>query len=190
MTLTPATRALWLAPLLASAALPALARSDFIQLRPAHCEAVGSTAPLPAELEPYRPAVRACPLVRPARPSQPAQVRLLSVFTEEYYKDLPANAPWQNFPLPVLVDTAGRCVGRLPHLFPVDPPQELIVRAGQWRNGIPHELRLQVLSPAVSGNYTLPTLRWQTKAQAYQPVTSTAYNTPSTAPAKDKTPCP
>lgn len=182
-------RALW-PPLLLACAAPqsALARSDFIQLRPAQCQAVASTTPLPAELEPYRAAVRACALV--AQPSHPAKVRLLSVFTDDYYKGLPASAPWQDFPLPVLVDTAGRCVGRLPHLFPVDPPQELVVRAGQWRNGMPHELRLQVLSPAVGGNYPLPALRWQPKAQAYQPVTPTSSNPPSTTSTEDKTPCP
>ena len=112
---------------------------------------------------------------------------MVSVFTDDYYQHLPADAPWQRFPLPVLLDDTGRCLGRLPHLFPVDPPQELVVRAGQWRRGIPHELRLTVLSPAVGGNYRLPSLRWSAKAQAYQ---STAPSSPHPIPLEDKTPCP
>ncbi|MFY3384425.1 hypothetical protein [Paracidovorax sp. MALMAid1276] len=172
-------------------ALQASARGDFVRVLPAQCQPVADAAPLPAELEPYRAAVRACPL---ARAPQPARVRLLSVFTDDFYKGLPADARWQNFPLPVLVDASGRCIGRLPHLFPVDPPQELTVHAGQWRNGIPHELRLHVLSPAVGGNHPLPSLRWQAPTQSYHANAPAASpNTPHTLPgdpSKDKTPCP
>lgn len=166
--LTTATRARWLAPLAVSwlaLAVPARASTDFITLSAAHCHAVGTTAPLTADMEPYRASVKDCPI---ARTGQPAKVHLLSVFTDDYYKGRPADAPWQQFPLPLLIDASGRCLGRLPHLFPVDPPQELVVSAGQWRRGMPHELRLQVLSPAVGGNYRLPSLRWDAKQQIYQ----------------------
>ena len=187
--MTPATRALVRSPWLACALLtlptaPALAGSDFVTVAAAQCQAVDGTVALPADMEPYRSAVKVCSL---ARPAQPVKVRLVSVFTDDYYQHLPADAPWQRFPLPVLLDDTGRCLGRLPHLFPVDPPQELVVRAGQWRRGIPHELRLTVLSPAVGGNYRLPSLRWSAKAQAYQ---STAPSSPHPIPLEDKTPCP
>ena len=187
--MTPATRALVRSPLLACALLtlptaPALAGSDFVTVAAAQCQAVDATVALSTDMEPYRSAVKVCSL---ARPAQPVKVRLVSVFTDDYYQNLPADAPWQRFPLPVLLDDTGRCLGRLPHLFPVDPPQELVVRAGQWRRGIPHELRLTVLSPAVGGNYRLPSLRWSAKAQAYQ---STAPSSPHPIPLEDKTPCP
>jgi len=187
--MTPATRALVRSPLLACALLtlpaaPALAGNDFVTVAAAQCQAVDATVALPADMEPYRSAVRVCSL---ARPAQPVKVRLVSVFTDDYYKHLPADAPWQRFPLPVLLDDTGRCLGRIPHLFPVDPPQELVVRAGQWRRGIPHELRLTVLSPAVGGNYRLPSLRWNPKAQTYQ---STPTPTSTPTPSEDKTPCP
>lgn len=183
MTSAPALRACLLAPLLA-VACSAHAASGFITLSAAQCKSVPPGTPLPGEMEHYRAAVRVCDL---ARPGQPARMRLISVFTDDHYKSLPADAPWENFPRPVLVDASGRCVGRLPHLFPVDPPQELVVSAGRWRHGLPQELRLKVLSPAVGGNYRLPTLRWDAKAGAYRPHPS---STSATTPSEDQTPCP
>lgn len=183
MTSAPALRAFLLASLLACA-WPTQAAGDFITVAAAQCKAAATDTPLPADMEPYRAATRVCSL---SRHSQQPQIRLITVFTDDHYKNLPANAPWENFPLPVLVDAAGRCVGRLPHLFPVDPPQELVVSAGQWRRGVPHELRLKVLSPAVGGNYRLPSLRWNAKAQAYQTPSSPTSNP---TPTEDKTPCP
>ncbi|MBU0745924.1 MAG: hypothetical protein KKG67_03930 [Gammaproteobacteria bacterium] len=186
MTSTPALRASLLASLLACAwPTHVQAAGDFVTLSATQCEAAATGTPLPADMEPYRAAVKVCALSRPA---QPPQIRLISVFTDDYYKSLPANAPWENFPLPVLVDASGRCVGRLAHLFPVDPPQELVVSAGHWRRGVPHELRLKVLSPAVGGNYPLPSLRWNAKTQAYQTTPSPHQSTPT--PSEDKTPCP
>lgn len=183
MTSTPALRACLLASLLACA-WPTQAAGDFITLSAAQCQAATTDTPLPADMGPYRAAIKVCSL---ARGAQQPQIRLFSVFTDDHYKNLPADAPWEKFPLPVLVDAAGRCVGRLPHLFPVDPPQELVVSAGQWRRGLPHELRLKVLSPAVGGNYQLPSLRWNAQTQAYQTAPSPK-STPT--PSEDKTPCP
>lgn len=183
MTSAPALRACWLASLLA-VACSAHAASGFITLSAAQCKQALPGTPLPDGMERYRAAVRVCDL---ARAGQPARIRLISVFTDDHYKSLPADAPWENFPLPVLVDASGRCVGRLPHLFPVDPPQELVVSAGRWRRGLPQELRLKVLSPAVGGNYRLPTLRWDSKTEAYRALPS-----PTATPtlSEDKTPCP
>ena len=121
----------------------------------------------------------------------PAKVRLLSVFTEDHYKALPADAPWQDFPRPILVDESGRCLGRIAHLFPVDPPEELVITAGQWQRGIPRELRFKVRSPAVGGNFKLPSLLWNERTRSY------ASKPPSPAPSaktnpspQDQTPCP
>ena len=111
-----------------------------------------------------------------------AKVSLLSVFTDDYYKTLPADAAWRDFPLPMLVDATGRCLGRIPHLFPVDPPQELTISAGRWQRGTPHELRLKVQSPAVGGDSTLPSLHWNPHKGTYTPK--------NTTPSQDKTSCP
>ena len=177
---------------------------DFVTLAPAACLPVEPSAVLPGDMEPYRASVRACPLVQALPSPSPAataatahaKVRLLSVFTDDYYKALPADAPWQNFPLPILVDDTGRCVGRLAHLFPVDPPQELSISAGRWQRGVPHELRLKVRSPAVGGNYALPSLHWNARAGTYAataPQAGAAAPAPSphtTHPSQDKTSCP
>lgn len=168
-------------------ALACAARAhDFVRIAPAACVPVEAGTALPADLEPYRAAVRACALVPQPSPAAAASplppVRLLSVFTDDYYKTQPANAPWRDFPLPMLVDPAGRCLGRIPHLFPLDPPQELTLRAGRWQRGVAHELRLHVRSPAVGGDSTLPSLHWNPRRGGYA--------AKNTHPSQDKTSCP
>lgn len=182
----PAFAAAWLRAAPAAAALtcwamPAQAAGDFITLRATDCQSVSADTALPPAWEPFRAATRVCALRQ--RPAQTASVRLLSVFTDDYYRQLPADAPWQAFPLPRLVDVQGTCLGQLPHLYPVDPPQELVVRAGHWRQGRPHEVRLRVLSPTVSGNYSLPSLHWNTQAQRYQPRAARAPGSVAATPA-------
>lgn len=156
---------------------------DFVTIAPTACLPVEQGMGLPADMTPYRAAVRVCNIARKSGPSAAvAKVRLLSVFTDDYYKSLPADAPWQNFPLPMLIDETGRCLGRIAHLFPVDPPQELTVSAGRWQRGVPHELRLAVKSPAVGGDATLPSLHWNPR--------SGGYAAKNTHPSQDKTSCP
>lgn len=158
---------------------------DFVNISPALCLPVERSVGLPADMEPYRAAVRICAIAQqPPSKAVPvaARVRLFSVFTDDYYKTLPADAPWRDFPLPMLVDATGRCLGRIPHLFPVDPPQELTISAGRWQRGVPHELRLKVQSPAVGGDSTLPSLHWNPRKGTYTPK--------NTNPSQDKTSCP
>lgn len=156
---------------------------DFVNISPAACLPVEPSLALPADMEPYRTAVRICAIVQPfAGAAVVAKVKLLSVFTDDYYKTLPADAPWRDFPLPMLIDATGRCLGRIPHLFPVDPPQELTISAGRWQRSVPHELRLKVQSPAVGGDSTLPSLHWNPRKGTYAPK--------NTNPPQDKTSCP
>ncbi len=184
----------WLAAAMLSAAVHAGAKPP-MALDPAQCQPPDADLSLPAAWEPYRDAVRACPLVQGGAagnvPPKAAKVRLLAVFTDAHYRGLPPDAPWERFPLPLLVDDAGRCVGKLTHLFPADPPEELDVVPGRWRDGVPHEIQLQVRSPAVGGDYHLPTLRWDAKNRLYRPAASgPASAKPPTPPDQDKTPCP
>ncbi len=176
---------------LAACACAAHAR-DFVTLAPDVCLPVERGIALPAEMEPYRPSVRVCPLMAGASTgATPAKVRLLSVFTEDHYQALPADAPWQDFPRPILVDESGRCLGRIAHLFPVDPPEQLVITAGRWQRGIPRELRFEVRSPAVGGNFKPPSLHWNERSRSY--VSSSQAPSPSAKnkqPPQDKTSCP
>lgn len=169
----------------ACAAGPAAAApAGFVALQPANCRPVADSAALPDEWAPYRAFVRDCPVARAGAKAPPA-LRLLAVFVDDYYRDKPPGAPWEDFPLPLLVDASGRCLARVAHQFPVEPPRDLVVRAGKWRrDGLPGEIRFDVKNPAVGGDYALPTLRWNSGAGTYQP----ADMVPTAD--KEKTQCP
>ncbi len=158
---------------------------------PAHCQPAAADLALPAAWTPYRAATRVCALSERAgekvQAPAPGKVRLVAVFTDDYYRDLPADAPWERFPLPLLLDEAGRCLAQLPHLFPSDPPEGLEVRPGRWRDGIPQEIQLQVRSPAQGGDYRLPTLRWDAKVRLYRAAPRKTTEASST---KDNISCP
>lgn len=155
--------------------------SPFVVLDVRQCRAAPVDLKLPPEWHPYLAAVRVCPM---ARGGAAARVSLVSVFVDEYYRDLPKDAPWQDFPRAMLIDPQGRCLSRLAHLYPVEPPSELVVRSGKWRHGLPTDIRFRVKNPAVSGDYELPTLTWNPLTKTYQPVASTNPQD------KDSTKCP
>ncbi len=136
-------------------------------LAPESCSPLSQTdrARLPANWKPYVDAARRCELSAPD--GQP-QVALISVFTDEYYRGRPADAPWEDFPKPLLVDRDFRCVGGLRELFPSDQPRTLTLRHGLWRDGVPQEIRVQVINPAVGGDYALPVLRWDAAQHRYR----------------------
>jgi hypothetical protein len=158
--------------------------SNFVTLKPDQCQRLNEAIELPADWTPYRDFVRSCPIAKPARTSSPA-LRLLAVFVDDYYAKKPSGSPWEQFPLPMLVDINGRCLARVAHLFPVDPPRDLIVRFGKWRSdGLPSEIKFQVKNPAVDGNYNLPTLYWISDKGIYQPANSASLKD------KEKTLCP
>ncbi|WP_354414107.1 hypothetical protein [Variovorax atrisoli] len=122
---------------------------------------------LPAAWTPYLAATRRCELAAPdARP----QVALVTIFASAYYEGRPANAPWERFPTPLLVDSEFRCVGGIDQLFPWDQPAMLELRHGLWMDGIPQEIRVHVDTPGVGGSYDLPTLRWNAEQRRYQAV--------------------
>lgn len=139
----------------------------WVKLDAAMCKPIDAAVALPEGWSKYRSASRQCPLTR--RPNEHAQVSLISVFVDDYYFQLPKDAPWESFPPAMLVDASGQCLARLSHLFPSEPPSQLVVRAGGWKNGFPTLLRLDVLNPAVGGDYSLPSLQWDSKTKRYQP---------------------
>ncbi len=146
----------------ASAAKPA-----WRTLSPETCAPLGEAdrARLPAAWAKYLDATRRCELTAPGGT---ARVALVSVFAETYYATRAADAPWEDFPKPLLVDRDFRCVGGLPELFPFDQPRTLTLRHGLWREGVPQEIRVQVSNPAVGGDYALPALRWDAAEHRYR----------------------
>jgi hypothetical protein len=135
-------------------------------LSPAGCHPLNDAeqARLPASWKPYASSTRRCDL---AAPGAAPKVSLVSVFAEDYFRGSPPSAPWEDFPKPLLVDSAWRCVGVLPELYPFDEPRTLTLRYGQWLDGIPQEIRVQVANPALGGDYALPPLSWDAAQQRY-----------------------
>ncbi len=152
----------------------------WVTLDASRCKPVDVAATLPDAWSKYRGSTRICPLTR--HQSDVAQVSLLSVFVDDYYLGLPKDAPWESFPQPMLVDPSGQCLARLSHLYPSEPPSQLVVRAGGWKQGVPTLLRFDVLNPAVSGNYSLPGLKWDMQTKRYRPIPTTTITTPTEPP--------
>jgi len=152
----------------AAAAKPAPAtKPAWRSLSPEACAPLseGERAKLPAAWAKYTEAARRCELTAPGAAPR---VALISVFAETYYAGRAADAPWEDFPKPLLVDRDFRCVGGLPELFPFDQPRTLTLRHGLWRDGVPQEIRVQVSNPAVGGDYALPVLRWDAAEHRYR----------------------
>ncbi len=147
-------------------------------LSPANCKPLDDAeqAHLPASWKGFTAAARRCDL---AAPGASSQVMLVSVFAEDYFRGLPASTPWADFPKPLLMDTAWRCLGALPELYPLDEPRTLTLRHGRWVDGIPQEIRVQVANPALGGDYALPTLHWQPAQRRYLADPSSTSESPS-----------
>lgn len=143
-------------------------------LEASRCKAVDASAALPDEWSKYRGATRICPLTR--NKNHVAKISLISVFVDDYYLGLPKDAPWESFPSPMLVDQSGHCLARLSHQFPSEPPSQLVIRFGGWKQGMPTRLRLDVLSPTAGGNYRLPSLQWDAQKKSYRPALTTTIN--------------
>lgn len=118
--------------------------------------------------QPYLAATRVCPLVKKA--GDKPEIVLVSVFSDDYYRNKPMDAVWENFPKPIFFNKDGNCVARLPDLYPTEPPRDLEITYGHWKNSIPQEIRTHVLNPAVTGDYDLPKLIWDEKTHQYNPL--------------------
>jgi|GEM_PF-3712282 len=114
------------------------------------CKPVGSSEfadKLPPDWSPYLSATKVCPLL-PTHKTK-SHIVLISIFATDYYRDKPADAPWANFPKPILVNRDGAYVARLPELFPFDEPRELSLRYGRWQGDTPGEIRVHVRNPPI-----------------------------------------
>ncbi len=141
--------------------------SAWRELDPASCRVLqdGELARLPEAWRRYAAVAKRCDLTVP---NQPTRVSLVSVFTLDYYEGKPADAAWEDFPKPLILDQDFRCLGVLREIYPVEQPRELTLRHGQWRDGWPQEIRVRVSNPALGGDYDLPPLRWDAAQQSYR----------------------
>lgn len=147
---------------------PASSTNDFQRLMPDACIPLAASklnVPLAAEWRPYLSSTRVCPLVqqRGAKPD----IVLISISIQDYYRDKPADAKWENFPKPILANYRGEHVGEISELFPEESPGEMILTYGHWQDNIPGEIRMHIINPAVTGDYDLPTLLWNKEKQRY-----------------------
>jgi hypothetical protein len=121
---------------------------------------------LSAEWQKYGDFVKICGLSQ--KKGQTAKVSIISVWADEFYEAQSPNPVWEPFPKPIIVDQASREIGRLPEVYPSDPPRWLSVYYGKWKSAIPTELRLDVENPAVEGNYYYGPLVWIENRERYE----------------------
>lgn len=142
--------------------------NHFQRLLPDSCVPLASLElriTLAAEWRPYLSATRACPLVR--QHGVKPDIVLISIFSEDYYRDKPDGSVWESFPKPILFNYKGERVGEFEELFPYDLPSEMILTYGHWHGNIPGEIRMHIIHPGAGGNYDLPTLLWKKEKQRY-----------------------
>jgi hypothetical protein len=140
----------------------------FSELQPESCQQLAASTikvRLGQEWQPYLASTRFCRLVKPGETD--AAIILISVFTDDYYRDKPDGAVWEDFPKPVLINKTGEIVGNLVELFPYDLPSEMNLRYGNWQGNIPGEIRMHVIANTVVNTYDLPTLSWNKEKQRY-----------------------
>ena len=106
-----------------------------------------------------------CPLNK--KKNTKPEIFLVSIFIQDYYKNKPDDALWEEFPTPILVNSKGEKLGEIPALFPDESPGEMILTFGNWRDSVPGEIRMHIINPAVSGDYDLPILFWNQQLKRY-----------------------
>lgn len=118
---------------------------------------------LPSTWHKYKGFIKSCGLQKKA---EKAKVFIISVWGHEY---LDANNldMWEEFPLPVIVDDQWNQVGSFPELYPSELECDLKVYYGNWKMGIPKEIRIDVSNPTVSGDYYYAPLRWNPNSMMY-----------------------
>jgi hypothetical protein len=92
---------------------------------------------------------------------------VMSVWAEDLDKSLPAGAEAVKLPKPLLFLSDGKMVGELPAGYPRDPPRTLTLTFTNWSAQFPHEIRLWLEDPSVSGDRYLPPLEWNENSQKF-----------------------
>jgi hypothetical protein len=56
----------------------------------------------------------------------------------------------------------------LPRIYPMDHVVESFVYYGKWKSGFPHEIRVDVFNPTITGNYYFMPLIWNAEVGNYK----------------------
>ena len=145
-----------------------LSMDDFQQLLPDSCIPLSSTklkVPLAAEWKRYLSSTRVCPLVK--QRGAEADIVLISVSPNDYYRNKPASTAIADFPEPLIFTIKGEQVGKLRESFMNEEVVEMILTYGRWQGNIPGEIRMYISNPTVTGNYSLPNLVWNKQEERY-----------------------
>jgi hypothetical protein len=104
----------------------------------------------------------------PVQPSGgPVALFVVSVDGSEIEDSLPSNAPAPTLPKALLVLPDGSVVGQLPYAYPFDAPVNLDLVFADWADGLPHTIEMMLEDPTVTGNKTLPSLKWNHTLRTY-----------------------
>lgn len=141
---------------------------NFLLLNPDDCVPLDKKVvmQLPAEWHKYAGFVKICGLKR--KEDREASVSIISVWAHDYYDSLPEGALWKDFPLPLIIDKAFLRIGELPELYPTGDIITVNLYYGKWRGHIPTEIMVDVINPAVEGNYFYAPLVWNKQNRVYQ----------------------
>ena len=117
------------------------------------------------EWQPYRSATQVCPLGRPG--TAKANIHLVTVFPEDYYRDTPAKTRKEVFPKPILLNRKGERVGELAAVFPGEDNRQLLLIYGGWQGDIPGEISARIVHQGAGGGNDLPRLVWDKESRRY-----------------------
>ena len=141
----------------------------YIKLKPEECVILDKSSvvsKLPMEWHKYAGFIKRCELRQ--KNTSTSQISVISIWAHDYLNTQAPNAPWEKFPLPIIIDCNFVQVGQLNELYPSDWVTDLNVYFGKWQLGIPAEIRVDVENPAVSGDYYYAPLIWNKKNKSYE----------------------
>ena len=141
----------------------------FKKLNPDDClllDKISIVSQLPEQWHKYSNFVKICKLKQ--NESSIGQVSIISIWAHDYLDTLSPNAPWENFPLPIIIDSHFKQIGQLSELYPSDYVTDLNIYYGKWQFDLPAEIRVDVENPAVSGDYYYPPLIYNKKSGYYE----------------------
>ena len=131
------------------------------------CVALGekNIQKLPPEWHKYKGFIKICALKY--NKASKANITIISIWSHDYL-DAQKKDMWEDFPLPIIVDSHFNQCGTFPELYPESYVNSLYVYYGKWKAGIPTEIRIDVADPTVSGDYYYAPHIWNAKEGKYQ----------------------